>query len=131
MLAGRRSSTGSTSSIRSLKRKTAGLTGIGVTNTHRLHFGTSTLVTRRKTLKYLPVVTIIALRSNAAPVAVRHTQGFLHGFIVLKDLQDKILASGDIIQSPAGDRVTSVMNLLFKDGSHWEETTVFSQRRTY
>ena len=88
-------------------------------------------MTRRKTLKYLPVVTIIALRSNAAPVAVRHTQGFLHGFIVLKDLQDKILASGDIIQSPAGDRVTSVMNLLFKDGSHWEETTVFSQRRTY
>ena len=52
-------------------------------------------------------------------------------FIVLKDLDDKILANGDVTQTPAGGRVTLVLTLHFKDGSLHQETTVFSQRRTF
>jgi hypothetical protein len=68
---------------------------------------------------------------NAEPVLVRHVQGYVHGFIVLKDLDDKILATGDVTQTPAGGRVISVLTLHFKDGSLHQETTVFSQRRTF
>jgi hypothetical protein len=68
---------------------------------------------------------------KADPVAVRHVQGYIHGFLVLKDTDDKILASGDLIQIPGGNRVTTTLALHFADGSLYEETSVFSQRRTY
>jgi hypothetical protein len=68
---------------------------------------------------------------EAAPMPVRHIQGYIHGFLVLKDLDDKILATGDLIQLPAGNRVTATLSLHFADGSLYEETSVFSQNRVY
>jgi hypothetical protein len=68
---------------------------------------------------------------SADPVAVRHTQGYIHGFLVLKDTNDKILASGDLVQVPSGNRVTATLSLHFSDGSLYEETSVFSQSHTY
>lgn len=68
---------------------------------------------------------------QADPVAVRHVQGYIHGFLVLKDAGDKVLASGDLVQIPGGNRVTTTLALHFADGSLYEETSVFSQRRTY
>jgi hypothetical protein len=67
----------------------------------------------------------------AEPVPVRRAQGFIHGFVVLKDLNDNLLASGDVTQLPAGNRLTTVLSLHFKDGSLYEETSVFSQQRTF
>jgi hypothetical protein len=67
----------------------------------------------------------------ADPVSVRHVQGFLHGFLVLRDMNDKILASGGLTQNLTGNRVTSVLTLIFKDGSLYQETAIFSQQRTY
>ena len=74
---------------------------------------------------------LLVFIANAEPVPVRRVQGYLHGFVVLKDLDDKILASGDLTQTPAGNRVTTVLNLHFKDGSLYQETSVYSQRRTF
>ena len=68
---------------------------------------------------------------NAEPVPVRHVQGYLHGFVVLKDLDDKVLASGDVTQTPGANRVTTILSLHFKDGSLYQETSVFSQRRVF
>jgi hypothetical protein len=68
---------------------------------------------------------------RADPVPVRHVQGYIHGFLVLKDTDDKLLASGDLIQLPSGNRVTTTLSLHFGDGSLYEETSVFSQSRTY
>lgn len=68
---------------------------------------------------------------NAEPVPVRHVQGYLHGFVVLKDVDDKILASGDVTQAPGANRVTTILSLHFKDGSLYRETAVFSQRRVF
>ena len=82
-------------------------------------------------LKYAVMIGSMASTVFAEPMPVRHVQGYIHGFVVLKDLDDKILASGDVTQSPAGSRVTTTTSFRFKDGSLYEETAVFSQHRTY
>jgi hypothetical protein len=64
---------------------------------------------------------------HAESVSVRHKEGTSHGFVVLRSVDGKILASGDAIQTIRGDRVTSQLTLHFKDGSVHEETTEFSQ----
>jgi hypothetical protein len=67
----------------------------------------------------------------ADPVPMRHAEGRIHGFLVLRDLDDHILASGDSTQLVSGNRVTNELVFHFKDGSIQEETTVFSQRRIF
>jgi hypothetical protein len=82
-------------------------------------------------LKCVAIAAVLSLPASADSVTVRHVRGFVRGFIVLKDTDDKILASGDVTQSPAGNRVNTVMTLRFKDGSLYQETSAFSQRRTF
>ncbi len=62
------------------------------------------------------------------PVPVRHTEGALRGFLVVRSADDKLLADGDVTQTVRGDRVTARLTFRFKDGSTHEETTVYSQR---
>jgi hypothetical protein len=64
----------------------------------------------------------------AAPVAVRHTEGLVHGFLLLSTMEGNPLAHGDLIQVSRGDRVTNHLVFRFKDGSVRDETAVFSQR---
>jgi hypothetical protein len=85
-------------------------------------------------LAHLAVVWLVNLAllwsgvSSAEPVAVRHVEGLVHGFLVLRSPEGAILASGDLIQSVRGDRVTSRLVFHFTDGSLHDETTIFSQR---
>jgi hypothetical protein len=65
---------------------------------------------------------------SSEPVAVRHLEGLVHGFLALSSPDGKTLASGDLIQQARGDRVTSRLVFQFKDGSTHDETAVFSQR---
>src|SRR5689334_14543032 len=58
-------------------------------------------------------------------VPVRYMEGRIHGFLVLRDLQDKLLASGTLVQTAAGNRVTTELSFRFKDGSVHQETAVF------
>ena len=67
----------------------------------------------------------------ADPVTVRRVQGFLHGFVVLKDLDGKILASGDVTQIPSGNHITTTLKLHFRDGSVYEQTAAYSQRKIF
>jgi len=67
----------------------------------------------------------------ADPIPVRRTQGTFHGFLVLKTLDGKTLAGGDLVQIGHGDRVTSRLTFHFRDGSLDDETTVFSQRKVF
>jgi len=66
--------------------------------------------------------------ASADPVAVRHAEGLVHGFLSLRSPDGKLLASGDLIQRVNGDRVTSRLVFRFKDGSTHDETAVFRQR---
>src|SRR6202050_5493657 len=69
--------------------------------------------------------------SAAAQVAVRHTEGDVHGFFVVKTMQGRTLADGDMTQVAHGDRVTTRLMIQFKDGSVHDETAVFSERHSF
>ena len=65
---------------------------------------------------------------SAEPVAVRHVEGLVHGFLSLRSPEGSVLAYGDLIQDVRGGRVTSRLVYRFKDGSLQDETAVFLQR---
>jgi hypothetical protein len=69
--------------------------------------------------------------SPAEPVAVAHSEGLAHGFLALRSLDGILLADGDLIQVPSGNRVTTRLVLRFKDGSTRDETTVYTQRKDF
>jgi hypothetical protein len=62
---------------------------------------------------------------------VRHMEGTVHGFLVLRSKEGRVLAVGDLFQVVRGDRVTSRLLFRFKDGSVDDETAVFSQRGNF
>jgi hypothetical protein len=62
---------------------------------------------------------------------VRHTEGVVHGFLVLRRLDGATIADGELIQTARGDRVTARLTLRFKDGSIHDETAVFTQRQQF
>jgi hypothetical protein len=68
---------------------------------------------------------------SGEPVSVRHTEGIVHGFLVLRTLDGAVLADGDLIQTARGTIVTSRLVFHFKDGSIHDETAVFSQRGNF
>jgi hypothetical protein len=68
---------------------------------------------------------------QAEPVAVRYAEGVVHGFLVLRTLEGRTLAQGDLTQVAHGDRVTSRLVFHFRDGSIQDETVVYSQRRNF
>ncbi len=67
----------------------------------------------------------------ADTIPVRHVVGTIHGFLELRSEDGHVVASGDVVQVVHGDLVTSRTIFTFKDGSVDDETTVFSQRRTF
>ena len=68
---------------------------------------------------------------SAETVAVRYREGTLHGFLTLRTLEGTTIASGDQVQIPNGDRITSRLVYHFKDGSLDDETAVYSQRDVF
>jgi len=67
----------------------------------------------------------------AESVPVHYREGVSHGFLVVRTQDGKPIADGESTQIAQGDRVTDRMRFKFKDGSIYEETTVFSQRGTF
>src|SRR6266487_6430404 len=82
----------------------------------------------------LVVAYAVLFQSNkllADTIPVRHTEGLMHGFLVLRTLEGKAIADGQLTQDARGDRVTTHLIFRFKDGSVYEDTTIFSQRGTF
>jgi hypothetical protein len=89
-------------------------------------------VRKNRLFKYLGCLCALSVFSaTAEPVTVRHLEGFIHGFLVLKDLNDKVLGSGELTQISSGNRLTATLSLHLKDGSLYQEMSVFSQQRVY
>lgn len=61
-------------------------------------------------------------------MAVRQTEGEVHGFLLLSTLEGATIADGDSTQVTHGDEVTTRLSFHFRDGSFQEETAVFTQR---
>lgn len=70
-------------------------------------------------------------RLPAEQVPVRHKEGLLHGFLALRTLEGKKLADGEMTQVTEGDHVTDDLIFRFKDGSIYEEQTVFTQKGSF
>lgn len=64
---------------------------------------------------------------TAEQVPAHHKQGSMHGFLLLKSADGKVLAMGDQVNIVEGDRVQSRLTFHFIDGSLDDETTVFEQ----
>jgi hypothetical protein len=87
----------------------------------------------RKAVAWL-IISASLLWPDALPgqtVAVRHPEGLVHGFLILRTLDGTPLADGDLIQNVRGDRVTTRLVFRFKDGSIHDETAVYSQRQRF
>jgi len=61
-------------------------------------------------------------------LAVRYTEGVVHGFLALRTLDGEVIARGDLSQVARGDRVSAHLTFEFNDGSRHEESVTFSQR---
>ena len=79
-------------------------------------------------LQLIGVLLSAALLLPAEQIPVRHKEGTVHGFLVLRSEEGKELAAGDLIQVVRGERLISDLVFHFKDGSVDDEATVFSQR---
>ena len=81
----------------------------------------------------LGLVTILGAVSpgEAAPIAVRFTEGLVHGFLVLKSPKGDRLADGELFQVPHRGHIESRLVFRFVDGSLHDETVVFTQRDVF
>ena len=68
---------------------------------------------------------------TAEQVPVRHKEGLMHGFLALRTLEGKKLADGEMTQVTEGDRLTDDLIFHFKDGSLYEDKTVFTQKGSF
>jgi hypothetical protein len=74
---------------------------------------------------------LIPTFASAQQVAVKYKEGTVHGFLSLKSADGKLLASGDLVQTVAGDRITVHLAFRFKDGSLDDEQAIYSQRGSF
>jgi hypothetical protein len=79
----------------------------------------------------LGVVALAAMPVLADPVPVRFTEGVAHGFLNLSTTDGSYIASGDLTQVERAGQVRSRMVFHFKDGSLFDESVVFTQRRVF
>lgn len=71
------------------------------------------------------------LHLRAEPVAVRYTEGLVHGFLALRTLDGRTIADGDLSQVAKGGQVTARIVFRFHDGSLHDETAAFTQREHF
>lgn len=69
--------------------------------------------------------------AGAGLVDVGHREGLVHGFLALSSVDGKTIADGDLIQTTRGNRVTSRLLFRFRDGSTYDETSVYTQNRRF
>ncbi|MBA2485298.1 MAG: hypothetical protein H0V35_04230 [Nitrospira sp.] len=67
----------------------------------------------------------------AAPVPVRFVEGSAHGFLVLRSMDGDTLGQGELLQVPGDGEIETRLVFHFKDGSLYDETVVFSQRKVF
>ncbi len=77
------------------------------------------------------VSVLLAGSASAAPVRVRNQETSAHGFVVLTDLSGTTLAHGELVQWLERGAVANELVFHFRDGSLYDETVRFSQRRVF
>ena len=82
---------------------------------------------------FLTILLVCAIQPclHADPTPVRKFQGTYHGFLELLSPEGQVVAFGDSTQVVRGDEITAETLFTFKDGSIDDETTVYTQHRTF
>lgn len=74
---------------------------------------------------------LIAVNVGAEQVPVAARMGALHGFVLLRDANGKVIATGDQVDVPEGNNIHARLTFHFLDGSLDDEEAIFSQGRTF
>ena len=82
-------------------------------------------------LAFLTLVLSGSTLARAETVAVRRSEGLVHGFLALRTLDGTTIADGELIQVASGNQVTLRLTFHFKDGSLQDETAVYTQRKVF
>ena len=86
---------------------------------------------QRRWAVWLLAVAALCGFALADTVAVKHSEGLVHGFLVLRTLTGETIADGDLIQTSKAGQVTTRLIFRFRDGSVHDETAVFTQDGTF
>ena len=79
------------------------------------------------TVTLLLAISLTYKSTSAEQIRVLHSEGLTHGFVVLRSLDGKRLADGEITQFAEGHIVRTHLVFHFTDGSLYEERAMFSQ----
>lgn len=77
------------------------------------------------------ILLFIAQCLLAMQVTVRYQEGVSHGYLALREPNGRLLADGENSQVASGHIVHSRLTFHFKDGSLYDDTTVFSDRGAF
>lgn len=77
------------------------------------------------------LLVILSWKSIGAPIPAKHKQGSLHGYLLLKSGDGKVLAVGDQVNVIHGDQIRSRLVFHFRDGSIDDESTTFQQGTSF
>jgi hypothetical protein len=79
----------------------------------------------------LASLTLLPVWALPDQLPVHHMEGTVHGFLVLRSVEGKTLAAGDLTQVVKGDQIVARLTFRFRDGSVDDETTTYSQRGSF
>ena len=82
-------------------------------------------------LAFLLFVVLAPFFATADNIPVRFTEGISRGFLVVTDLGGHRIGQGDDEQVLHGSEIHNHLIIRFKDGSLYDETTVFTQQKTF
>lgn len=76
-------------------------------------------------------VLLLAMGTLATQVAVHYQEGVTHGFLILRETNGRLIADGENSQTASGSTVRSRVTFHFKDGSFYEDTTVYTDHGVF
>jgi hypothetical protein len=79
----------------------------------------------------LPGLLALAAAAAAAPVKVRHREGLVHGFLLLRSPGGEPLAEGEFLQKADRKQATTRVRFRFHDGSIHDESATFTQEGVF
>lgn len=74
---------------------------------------------------------LLATRALAAQVVVHYQEGVTHGYLILRQTNGQLIADGENSQTASGSTVRSRVTFRFKDGSLYDDTTVYTDHGVF
>jgi hypothetical protein len=77
------------------------------------------------------VALLVAAAAFATQISVHYQEGVTHGYLMLRDPGGRLLADGENSQIASGSTLRSRLTFRFKDGSLYDDTTVYTERGVF